>query len=219
MKRFLTFNTAEKKVIKMTNQSDKGFDLIALTNELIKKIIETKNLCEANGDELYIVWQMKFKTKNYILYRNCKLSDPIDNSYKQPASDGWNRSNRLFTESETVRGKKFTVNCKGSSFYSRDEAFINAPVLNPNQTRYSRYYNKQKNTNLNEKKYNDIFLLDRMLKLGQLSLKSEPEPEEKKEKESVSRIKRTTYGKGKNGNLNLSCEDYENFIKNISKNE
>lgn len=204
MKRFLTFDAKEKKFIKMANQSEKGFNLIALTDVLIKKIIETKNTCEENGDELYIVWQMKFKTKNYILYRSCKISDPIDDTYKQPVS---------FCKTEMVIGKKFKVTCSGSSYYSKDETYVDVPVLNPAQSRYSRYYNKP-SKNLDGKKYNDIFLLDRMLKLGQLSLKSE-EQKEPKEQPKEPRVKKTTYGKGRNGNLNLTCEDYEDFIKNI----
>jgi len=167
MKRFLTFNTKEKKFIKMAKQSDKGFYLVALTDNLIKKLMETKRICEENNDELYIVWQMKFKPQNYILYRTCKLSDPVDDIYKQPVSVGYQM------KTEIVQGKKFKVTCSGSSFYSKDESFVNVPVLNPTQSRYSKYYRKPSNTNADGKKYNDIFLLDRMLKLGQLSLKSE----------------------------------------------
>jgi hypothetical protein len=83
MKRYLKFYDKDKQFVKMSNQSEKGFDLIILSDDILKQIIETINNCEENGDTLNVVWQMKFKLKNLVLYKDCTFSAPIDNIYKK----------------------------------------------------------------------------------------------------------------------------------------
>ena len=142
MKRFLKIYRKDKEDIKMINQSEKGFELVILSDKLIKEFTEMINICRINGDQIYIVWQMKFKRENFILYRNCIFSDPIDNF-------------NPFTKPQKLFGKKFKVTCSGTMFYSESKLFKNQIV---------------KKTNL---KYKDATLLERMLKIGELNLKSE----------------------------------------------
>lgn len=158
MKRFLKINDNDKEFVKMTNQTNKGFVLVILSDKLIKEYVELINSCEKNHDEIYLVWQMKFKKGNYILYRNCKFSQPIDNVFVQPV---W------FKKPQTVFGKKFNVTCSGVSYYSKDNLYINDPVINPDRSRRYRY--PKPKTETNGQKYNNIFLLERLLKLGEIN--------------------------------------------------
>lgn len=101
MKRFLKFYQKDKLNIKMINQSEKGFELIILDNNTLKELLEIINMCEEENDELSIVWQMKHKKMNFIVYKKCVFSAPMDNFIKD----------KLF-------GKKLKVSCTGTSFYS-----------------------------------------------------------------------------------------------------
>lgn len=101
MKQFLRIYNKDKKVIRMVNQSDKGFDLIILIDYKLKEFLEIINYCETNEDSLNILWQMKFKPENFVLYKNCVFSAPMDN----------------FLKNEPC-GKKITVTCDSASFYT-----------------------------------------------------------------------------------------------------
>jgi hypothetical protein len=114
MKRFLRIYSKDKDNIKMINQSDKGFELIILSNSVLNDLINTINSYKVTNDEIYIAWQMKFKPNNYILYKNCKFSEPIDNFRpKEPK--------KLF-------GKKIKVVCEGTTFYTNSFMYKNKTV-------------------------------------------------------------------------------------------
>jgi len=111
MKRFITFYQKDKNFIKMTNQTDKGFELIILSDTLINKFLKIIN----SNDEIYIVWQMKFKPENFILYKNCILSAPIDNFNNKPGE-------------KNIYGKKIKIVCSGNSFYTNSIIYKNREV-------------------------------------------------------------------------------------------
>jgi len=140
MKRFLKVynedrNGYGKPSIKMINQSIKGFELVILSNDVLSEI----NSYDKN-DDIYIIWQMKFKPYNYTLYRNCKFSEPVNNFHpKSPTK---------------VFGKKIKVTCGDTSFYSNSLLYKNQNVKSTNE------------------KYKDGKLLERMLKIGELNLRS-----------------------------------------------
>ena len=129
----------------MINQSEKGFELVILSDKHIKEFLEVMNDCDENSDEINIVWQMKFKNENFILYHKCKVSDPMNN---------YNPFAKTPEEKATPYGKKFKVTCESTSYYST-----------------SRMYKNQK-VRMSKTKYKDGALLERMLKISQLNVKS-----------------------------------------------
>jgi len=144
MKRFITFNKKDKRFIKMINQTEKGFELVILSDSVIKELLETINNCEEKNDEIYIVWQMKFKQTNFILYKKCTFSSPIDN---------FNSSKRTMEEKTTLCGKKIKVSCSGNSFYTNS------------------YMYKNKEVKKTKVRYQDSNALIRMLKISELNVK------------------------------------------------
>jgi hypothetical protein len=155
MKRYLKFYDKDKQFVKMSNQSEKGFDLIILSDDILKQIIETINNCEENGDTLNVVWQMKFKLKNLVLYKDCTFSAPIDNIYKKRGDI-----------TPKSYGKKIKVKCSGSEFYSEDEAYIDNNVLNPKNYFWSKIPKVTKYI-----KYKNGKQFNRKLKINNLHLK------------------------------------------------
>ena len=150
MKRFIKFYHKDKDNIKMINQSDKGFELAILSDALLKSLLETINDCEEKGDEVAIVWQMKHKQQNYIVYKNCTFSAPMNNIVPERVSYG-------FKKNDINVCKKIKITCSDTSYYSDSYLFKNKNIK------------KTKNT------YKDGMLLERMLKLGQLNYISEKE--------------------------------------------
>ena len=158
MKRFIKFYQKDKQYVKMVNQSEKGFELIILSEEFLKNFLESINDCEEKGDEIDIVWQMKYKIENFIHYRNCTFSAPMDNFAP--------KTNNLFLlrkgtfspmNEDKLLGRKIRVTCDNVSFYTDSELFKN------------RSLNKKiKNTF-----YKDSIMLKRMLKIGEINLKSQ----------------------------------------------
>jgi hypothetical protein len=108
MKRFINFYQKDRQFIKMINQSNKGFELIFIDNKTFKNFLELINKYENNNDEIYIIWQMKFKLKNYILYNKCTFSEPIDNYFK-----------------DKLCGKKIEVKCSESSINTDSDIYKN----------------------------------------------------------------------------------------------
>jgi len=147
MKRFLKFYHKDKQFVKMTNQSEKGFELIILSDKILNEFLELVNNCEEQGDELFIVWQMKFKRQNYTLYKNCTVSAPMNN---------FNPFARTTEDKAKPYGKKFKVICSGSTNYGEVE---NLSLRVQRNQKYA--------------KYKDVKLLIRMLKIGELNLKGE----------------------------------------------
>jgi len=201
MKKFLKFYSKDKEFVKMVNQKPTGFELVFLSDELLNDTLAFINLCEENQDTIGLIWQMKHKTKNQIHYKKCAFSAPQDNYFKK----------RGDTEIKPY-GKKIKVTCSGSEFYTEDEYYKNNVIHYPSSFKYKRYGVKDGGPT-----YKDGKLLNRMLKIDNLNTKCE-------ENESVSTKKRTKNAKGEDiyGNLNLPCEDYEDFIKTIkikNKNE
>jgi hypothetical protein len=155
MKRFLKFYRVDKENIKMINQASTGFELVVLSDTMLKELLEVINTCEEQNDELAIVWQMKFKPNNYILYKNCTFSAPMDNFHTPRTTNRWGQVNeKTPIESPKMIGKKLKVTCSGVSFYSESAAYKDQGIKNTRD------------------KYKDATLLNRMLKIGQLNLKS-----------------------------------------------
>ena len=142
------------------------------------------NTCNDYGDQIYIVWQMKFKRKNFILYRNCVFTAPVDN---------FNPFAKTPQEKITPYGKRFKVTCSGTQFYSEDKQI-------------------KKSVRKTTSKYKDATLLERMLKIGELNLKSEDDFMDNINANHLKMRMKKTFGE--NG-LGLSCDDYENFVKTI----
>lgn len=120
MKRFIKFYQKDKQNIKMINQSEKGFELAILSEDILKTLLETINDCEEKGDDVDIVWQMKYKPQNYILYKKCTFSAPIDNIMPR-------------NEIKMV-GKKIKVTCSGTSYYSESFLFKNRTIKKTKNT-------------------------------------------------------------------------------------
>lgn len=152
MKRFLKFNEKDKQFVKMINQTDNSFELVIISDKLLKEFLEVVNTCEEQGDVISVVWQMKFKRNNYVLYKNCQFSTPMDNEFSR-----WGEKSKPY-------GKKLKVTCSGTSFYSYEQMYKNKQVLN------SRGYFRK---NQNGPVYKDGNLLERMLKISELNLISE----------------------------------------------
>lgn len=142
MKKFIRFNKKEKQFIKMINQSERGFELIILSETYIQHLLQLINDCEENGDNIDIVWQMKFKPGNYILYKNCIFSTPQDNYYSN-----YGGIPKLF-------GKKIKVKCSSTDFYT------------------DSYIYKDQKVKKSRSKYKDGLLLGRMFKISELNIKS-----------------------------------------------
>lgn len=156
MKRFLKFYQKDKLYIKMINQSEKGFELVIINSDaLLNELLEIINTCEERDDEISIVWQMKHKNNNFIVYKDCHFSAPMDNFAPTTTNrylhdgKGFNKSNE-----PVPLGKKIKVTCNGTSFYS-DSIFY-----------------KDRTIKKSKDKYKDATLLTRMLKISELNLKS-----------------------------------------------
>jgi hypothetical protein len=150
MKRFLKFNEKDKQFVKMINQTDTSFELVILSNKLLNEILQTINSSEQQGDSINIVWQMKFKNTNYILYKNCQFSVPMSNEFT-----------KIGEQKPTQYGQKFKITCSGASFYTNNQMFINQQVV-----RTTIFKRKITNATV----YKDGKLLERMVKIGQLNL-------------------------------------------------
>jgi len=138
MEKFIKFSSQDRNVIKMINQSENGFELIILSDSLLHNLLEfiyTYN-------KIHIVWQMKFKSENHILYKNCTFSDPQDNLYSKCGGP------------VKVYGKKIKVFCSGINFYSNSMLYKNQKVKKANH------------------RYKDSQLLERMLKISELNKKT-----------------------------------------------
>ena len=169
MKRFLRINIRDKQFVKMINQSSKGFELVILDPKLLEEINNTLTSCKEKGDDIDVVWQMKFKRDNFVVYKNCIFSEPVDNFFKEtPRKYTWfsppNSSKE--TNEPKLCGKKFKVKCSGVSYFSNSSQYKNRLVHLPTYPAAKLSENEMKY------KYKDGKLLDRMLKIGELNYKS-----------------------------------------------
>ena len=123
----------------MINQTEKGFELIILSESLLEKLLEDLS----KYDEIHIVWQMKFKLENHIVYKDCIFSEPVDNYFLD-----------AYKKAKVRLGKKISVKCSGKTYYSNSFMYKNRKVNKTNQI------------------YKDSTLLERMVKICQLDIKS-----------------------------------------------
>ena len=126
----------------MINQSENGFDLVVTSEKALANLQRLIDTAKNQQYELCIVWQMKFKLENHIVYKDCIFSEPVDN---------------YFTNDRKVKvrlGKKISVKCSGKTYYSSSFMYRNRKVNKTNQI------------------YKDSTLLERMLKIGELDIKS-----------------------------------------------
>lgn len=106
-----------------------------------KKLTEFLNIINSSScDDVYINWQQKFKSQNYTLYKKCTFSEPVDNLFKEIGGDKMIKC-----------GKKIKVHCSSISYYTSNKSFMNKKV------RFSTH------------SYKDSMLLERILKIGELS--------------------------------------------------
>ena len=144
MKQFLRINRADKKYVKMINQTETGFELVITSDSVLDNFIKKINSYKENNDDVDIVWQMKFKHDNYITYKNCVFSEPEINYFsKRQGID------------TVILGKKIKVSCSGVQYYSDSFIYKN------------RIVKKSKHT------YKDAHLLERLLKISELNSKVE----------------------------------------------
>lgn len=153
MKRFLRFYEKDKVNVKMINQSEKGFELVILNDELLNDILETINSCEEQGDELCVLWQMKFKYENFIVYKDCTFSPPMDNMYNAHPQQTIFSLPRKIVEINESYGKKIQVTCSGKNYYTNSIVY------------------KKQNVKKSKEIYKDGKLLARKLKLSELNFK------------------------------------------------
>jgi len=142
MKRFIKIGLQDKTNIKMINQSENGFELVVISDNTSNNLNRLIKSCKENNDDICIVWQMKFKIGNYILYKNCIFSDPVDNYFTD------------YKKVSKLLGKKYSVKCSGTMYYSDSYLYKNRIVKKSQHT------------------YKDSTLLERMLKIGELDVKS-----------------------------------------------
>ena len=150
MKRFLRFYAKDKTNVKMINQSEKGFELVILSDELLNDILETINSCEEQSIELCVLWQMKFKYENFIVYKECIFSAPMDNIYNAHPQQTRFSLPRKIVEINESYGKKIKVTCSGKNYYTNSLMY------------------KNQNVKLSNDKFKDGKLLTRLLKLSEL---------------------------------------------------
>lgn len=143
MKKFIEITKKEKDNFKMINQSENGFDLVITSDNALKYIQTLINLANKQNDQICIVWQMKFKLQNHIVYKDCVFSSPVDNYFMDP-----------YKKVRVRLGKKISVKCSGKSYYSSSFMYKNRKVNKTNQI------------------YKDSTLLERILKIGELDKKS-----------------------------------------------
>ena len=142
MKKFIEIPKREKIHFKMINQSEKGFELVITSDNALSNLQRLIKSSHEQKDNVYIVWQMKFKPDNYIVYKDCVFSEPVDN---------------YFTNAKKVKvilGKKISVKCSGKTYYSNSYMYKNRRVNKTNDI------------------YKDSILLERMLKIGELDIKN-----------------------------------------------
>lgn len=153
MERLLKIYNKDKEYVKMINQSHTGFELIINSESVFKEIIEKLYLWEKEEDTINIVWQMKFKKANFIVYKKCKFSDPMDNKSYQGVIDLFPLTNIA----KTNFSKKIKVSCESTSFYTESPYFKNKKV--------------KKSYGLLT--FKDGKFLDRIIKIDNLNQKSE----------------------------------------------
>jgi hypothetical protein len=111
MKNFLIFFNNDKDNVKMINRTDKNFELIIDDNIVLKQVIEKINNKTGKID---VVWQMKHKLSNIMLFKNCIFSEPIDNSFNGKI------------------GKKIKVTFDSIKYYSDSELYIGKKIPKSN---------------------------------------------------------------------------------------
>lgn len=164
MKRYIVISNKDKNVVKMINQTEKGFDLVIISDEFLSKIMNLINTYKDRNDEINIYWQMKFKENNYILYKNCTFSEPMEN-YKKPIIKksyfnwgGYDWSPENDDNKPKLCGKKINVKCSGVDFFSESNNYR---------------LGKGQKVPMSKRTFNDAFILNRTMKISQLNLKSE----------------------------------------------
>jgi len=114
-KRFIKIFRKEKEVYKMINQTEKGFVLIIIDNQVFQQFMRLLNSF-ATEDEIFVAWQWKHKHDSYTLYRKCEFGDPIQNYNTKKGS----------TES-FLQGMRFNVSCKDTQYFSYTKENRNVP--------------------------------------------------------------------------------------------
>ena len=117
MKYFLKILREQKFDVKMNNQTDKGFDLIILTDEPYNRIMNKLNYCYKRGVEVNIAWEFKNKRNYFKLYKDVKMLS-IDENFNP-------RRNK-------VEGMVIRFSCDNVEYFSPSDVFVgrNVPLTN-----------------------------------------------------------------------------------------
>lgn len=143
MEGFITINSGNKKFVKMINQTNNGFELVILSENYLSEILNLINTYKEKGYNISLLWTMKFKPNNYILYKKCKFSTPEDNHYS------------FLGDPKKIIGKRIKVKCSDNEFYSTSFLYKNEKIMKSYKT------------------YRDPLTLVRRMKISQLNLKSQ----------------------------------------------
>jgi len=102
MKKFIKIFFKDKRTFKMINQTNNSFDLIVL-DDFYSFINKLKSF---DDDQIYVIWQMKFKRDSFMIFTDCVFNEPIDNL------------NTLDKRNPFIQGKRFHVTCRSVQYYS-----------------------------------------------------------------------------------------------------
>jgi hypothetical protein len=160
MKKIVKFEDKDKQYVKMINQKDSGFELVFLSDIVLNHLLKEIKNYDASGYETCIIWQMKFKEDNYIVYNNCKFSEPEDN-YFTKFNNWWGG---YIDKTPKLCGKKIKVTCKNSTYYTSSPLYRDKPIIPNPFMKCSR-------------KYKDRKLLERSMKLNDINIKSKEDYE------------------------------------------
>lgn len=157
--KFLKFNEEDKRFVKMINSKHYSFELI-ISEEILHDILEQIEQYKNKNEDINIAWQMKFKNQNFIHYKNCIFSEPID--FEIPKNTYFKQNNRLVNSNnlKNLKFKKIKVSFSSMDYYSNSIKYKNKIVGN-----ITMRLKQSKNLS----RYKDGILLERVMKISNLN--------------------------------------------------
>lgn len=157
--KFLKFNEEDKRFVKMINSKHYSFELI-ISEEILHDILEQIEQYKNKNEDINISWQMKFKNENFIHYKNCIFSEPID--FEIPKNTYFKQNNRLVNSNnlKNLKFKKIKVSFSSMDYYTNSIKYKNKIVGN-----ITMRLKQSKNLS----RYKDGILLERVMKISNLN--------------------------------------------------
>lgn len=157
--KFLKFNKEDKKFVKMINSKHYSFELV-ISEERLHDILEQIEQYKNKNEDINIAWQMKFKNENFIHYKNCIFSDPIE--FEIPKNTYFKQNNRLVNSNnlKNLKFKKIKVSFSSMDYYSNSIKYKNKVAGN--------IIMRLKEPR-NQIRYKDGVLLERVMKISNLN--------------------------------------------------